>query len=94
MKDFDLKVRLSNFDGLPNGPQWIQVKKKDDTDIEAQAHPSRFLIYKGEGEVPKKTFGMKWLTDHIDDREDIRYWLENITFNYPKIFNFSWNSLS
>lgn len=95
LKDFDLKVSLSNFDGLPNGLQWIQVKNKDDKDIEAQEHPSnRFLIHKGESEVPNKTFGKKWLIDHIDDRKDIIYWLENITFNYPKIFNFSWNSVS
>ena len=94
LKDVDLRVRLSNFDGLPNGIHWIQVKKKDDENIDVQEHPNSFLIYKGESEVSDKTFGKEWLTKHIDVRQDIRDWLEKSTFNYPKLFNFSWNSVS
>lgn len=91
LKDFDLKVNLSNLDGLPNGEHWIQVKKKDDTDIDTQKHPPNvLLIYNGKEKASNK-IGKEWLIKHVDDREDIRKWLEKSTFYYPKIFNFSWD---
>jgi hypothetical protein len=98
LEDFDLKVSLKEFKGLPekisyDSIQWIQVKKKMELkqkEIEYQEkHKDRILIYLGEkSDDQNRILGKDWLTGIIDKRPQIQRWLKEMTFRH-KMFDFS-----
>ena len=98
LKGFDLKVKLSNFNRLPNsidcgGIHWIQAKKdsklKSKERKRQEQQLDRIIIYLGVSDDSNRILGVKWLTEIIDQRPDIKKWLENMTLKYD-MFKFSW----
>jgi hypothetical protein len=84
----DLKVRLSKFKELtlPDDWYWIQAKKKN---YDEPPNLNEILIHRGKENIEKRILGENWLIECIDNRQDIKNWLKNMTFS-NKMFDFIW----
>lgn len=79
LKDYDLRVFLEKeFYGIEKGQHWLQIKLKEFH----KPNNGLLTIHLGETNLEKRMIGIDWVSERINERQDIKKWLNKCTFNH------------
>ncbi|PKL16916.1 MAG: hypothetical protein CVV49_13830 [Spirochaetae bacterium HGW-Spirochaetae-5] len=86
LKDYDLRIKVTkNYNGIPEGNHWIQVKMKD----KIKRNNDIYSAFLGEGNIEDRIIDSVWIKNRINENPVIKRWLKEMIYDYKNIFELS-----